>query len=52
MLIFDLKVSRLIFQIDLRLIVGHLPIFPCFEKMLQKEEIPPDIAQTNQPAEG
>jgi hypothetical protein len=43
MLIFDLKVSRLIFQIDLRLIVEHLPIFPCFEKMLQKK-IPPDIA--------
>ena len=36
MLIFDLKVSRLIFQIDLGLIVGHLPIFPCFEKTLQK----------------
>ena len=35
MLIFDPKVSRLIAQIDLGLIVGQLPIFPCFEKTLQ-----------------
>ena len=35
MLIFDLKVSRLIAQIDLSLIAGQLPIFPCFEKTLQ-----------------